>query len=56
MLKVLIRREHCQFMAHTELGEQGIYRSRLYTLSTTAIPQIRCIDMIVPVRDKQWQR
>lgn len=54
--KVIVRGEQCQFVGDAKLCKQRIDRRDLHAGASTAIAQIRGIDVILPARIEQWQR
>jgi hypothetical protein len=55
-LKILVRRQHDQLMADSELREERIDRPHLNAASPAAISQFRRGDMVLPIRGEQWKR
>jgi hypothetical protein len=56
MLKVLVGREHCQLMTHTELRQQRVDGSDLDTLLTARSTQLGRLDVVVPIGNQQGKR
>lgn len=54
--EVLVRRQHCEFVAYAQLSKERIDRSDLHTMSPAKISQLSRPDMIVTVRHHQGQR
>jgi len=55
MDEIVVGREQGQIMPYAKLRQQRINRAHLNAGATTAIAQLRSVDVILPVRAEEWQ-
>jgi hypothetical protein len=53
VLKVFVRRKHCEVVAYAQLGQQRVNGSDLHAIAAAVVPQSRSANVIVAIRHQQ---